>query len=123
MKLKEPEIRKWVQEGIDEHAISFAEEYGRYLADNRMTTSQIRNVFGEIRRIQMNGFDKERTNFLLLKPKLAYTAKRHNTPVLINFFEFYKVAASAVSGEEEYGHLVNLLEAILAYHKYAGGKE
>ena len=68
--------KSWIETGITDDCIRFAEGFGSHLERNRFTTSQIRNVFGEIKRIQMSGFDNGRTDFLLLKPKMAYAARR-----------------------------------------------
>ena len=38
----------WITSKIDENAVSFSENFGKYLAENRLTTSQIRNVYGEL---------------------------------------------------------------------------
>ena len=95
-----------------------------------LTTSQIRIVFGEMRRIQMNGFSKDsQTDFLLLKPKLAYAVKRHDKRGLTAFYKLFVEAYEAVdtindeNGKKHFENLMNLMEAVLAYHKYHGGKE
>jgi CRISPR-associated protein Csm2 len=59
---------------------------------------------------------------LLLKPKLAYEkarAHREITP----FFEIINPLPELVSDEKDYNTLCNFVEAILAYHKYCGGRE
>ena len=122
-------IERWVKDGIDKATISFAEEFGRYVANNDLTTSQIRTVFGEMRRIQMNNYTSEKTDFILLKPKLAYAVKRHNKKGLTKFFDFFSLGYEAVdttndeNGKKHFENLMNLMEAVLAYHKYHGGKE
>ena len=72
-------IEKWVKSQIDADTVKFADKFGDFIAANGkgMTNSQIRNIFGEMRRIQMNGFNqKEKISFILLKPKMAYVVKR-----------------------------------------------
>lgn len=94
-----------------------------------LTTSQIRNVFGEMRRIQMKGYEEEKTSFLLLKPKLAYAVKRHKKKGIQLFYEVFSIAYDAVDtnnnnlGKIHFNNFMNLMEAIIAYHKYHGGKE
>ena len=46
------------------------------MADNNLTNSKIRSIYGEIKRIQMGEFEKEKTSFYLLKPKVAYALGR-----------------------------------------------
>ena len=50
----------WITNGITEETIEYARKTGKILARN-LSTSQIRNVYGEMKRIQMKGFDSEKT--------------------------------------------------------------
>lgn len=126
---KEPQIKRWVTDKIDEDTIDFASEFGKQIADGGLTTSQIRIVFGEMRRIQMNDYLNQKTDFLLLKAKLAYAVKRHNKPGLTDFFKLFEIAYDAVdknndeNGTKHFKNMMDLTEAVLAYHKYFGGKE
>ncbi len=92
--------------------------------DERLTTSQIRNIFGSIKKIEMKGFHGQESEFLLLKPKLAYTASRSGakkgTKELKNVLT---IAVNAVEDDEKkFENFCNFFEAILAYHRAAGGK-
>ncbi len=130
-------IQNWVQNGIDSNAVTKASEWGKILAtpnDKRgnpdgLTTSQIRNVFGELRRIQLNGYKNEKTSFLLLKPKLAYAVKRHKKEGVKLFYQLFCMASDSVDkenltiGEKHFEHLMNIMEAVLAYHKFHSDKE
>jgi CRISPR-associated protein Csm2 len=132
MRIKESTLKGWIQNGISPEAVSFADHFGKFLKAG-MTTSQIRNVFGELRRIQMNGFTgKERTSFLLLKPKLAYTVKRFKAKErdpLFKFYDLFSIGFEAVNstGEDRradaFENFMQLMEAVLAYHRFHGGKE
>lgn len=119
----------WITEKINKAGIDFADEFGRYIAsDGRgMTTSQIRNFFGEVKRIQLKGYTnlKEQTSFLLLKPKLAYAAKRANKRETTKFREIMEMAHNSVEEGNllHFQNYVDFLEAILAYHKTYGGRE
>lgn len=125
----QPKIQNWIANQIDEDTIKFADEFGNQIANGGLTTSQIRIVFGEMRRIQMNGYKNQKTDFLLLKAKLAYAVKRHNKHGLTDFFRLFEKAYDAVDknnddiGEKNFKNMMDLTEAILAYHKYHGGKE
>ena len=55
--------RSWITDGIDKDLIPFAEKMGIYMANNKLTKSKIRSIYGEIKRIQMGDFDKERPHF------------------------------------------------------------
>lgn len=89
--------------------------------DRGLTTSQIRNVFGLVKRMEINGFDAQ--EFILLKPKLAYAAARANTDGTHAFAEVLTRAIEAVDEDEKkFARFVDFFEAILAYHKAAGGK-
>lgn len=113
---------EWITNGLNEKCIDYSKDFGSFLADNRLTTSQIRNVYGELKRIQQKGFEKERTSFLLLRPKMAYADKRNENDGLRMLKRVFDKAAIEVKTEVHYNNLVNAMEAILAYHKAFGGK-
>lgn len=116
-------IQKWITDGVDADAIVFAEDAGKYMAKNKLTTSQIRNIYGEIKRIQIGDFDKERTSFYLLKPKVAYAVSRQNNCEGLRFFQdFFNKAYAVVSKKQHFEHFCELMEAMLAYHKANNGK-
>lgn len=115
-------IQKWIKNGVDADTIAFAEEAGKYMAYNKLTTSQIRNIYGEIKRIQIGGFDKEKTSFFLLKPKVAYAVSRQNCDGLKFFQKFFNGAYVAVTDKQSFEHFCELMEAMLAYHKANNGK-
>jgi len=118
----------WIQSGLNTEAIKFAEEFGKSLA-RTLSTSQIRNVFGEVRRIQQKGitnsFDSE---VLLLKPKLSYARARANAArdlesVLSSAID--AIFQNAINPEQKFQrfeNFANFFEAILAYHRAYGGK-
>ena len=126
---------KWITRGIDTKGICYAEEFGKHLANGggnfsmKLTTSQLRNFFGEVRRIQTGGFNE--MDFLLLKPKLAYASGRQGGNAVKPLKLILDMAHAAVFKEEEDGkpitarfqNFVNFFEAVLAYHKGYGGKD
>ncbi len=73
-----PFREQWITIGIKGDAIDYADKLGQRLVQERFTTSQIRNFYGELKRIQLKGIDndKQKSAFHLLHPKLAYAAKR-----------------------------------------------
>ena len=113
---------EWITSGISDEAIKFANDFGKYLKEEGMSTSQIRNIFGELRRIQMVGYEKEKVSFKLLKPKIAYIVGREKKNVLRDFKSVFDKLHGSVRDRKTFENFVSLFEAILAYHKYYGGK-
>ena len=114
--------------------VAQAETLGRQLAKERLSTSQIRNIFGSVRRIEMNwpehpqsDADHERVRkaqreLLLLKPKMAYQAKRERGRGVKELTDVLSEAIDLVDGERKnFQNFVDFCEATLAYHKAAGG--
>lgn len=116
-----PFDKNWIINGVDSKTVEFAETLGKSLAQRRLSTSQIRNVFGEIKRIQLKGFEKEKTSFFLLKPKMAYAASRNNSEAIKALKVAFDEAHTYVTTEATYKNFVDFFEAILAYHKAYGG--
>lgn len=128
----------WIKDGLKQEAIEFAEEFGKELNNGKLTTTQIRNFFGEV--VKLRGSlsqDKfpasTERSFLMLKPKLAYAVKRHGnertSPGIMDFQNVIQPAISAVlngnTEKEKYERFINFadfFEAIIAYHRANGGK-
>ena len=106
-------------EGDAEKLVATAQEIGHYLARQRLSTSQIRNIFGEVKRMQASGYD--RGSLILLKPRLAYAAGRHGGAVK-DLRDVLVAAIDVVDDATKFKNFVNFFEAILAYHREAGGK-
>ena len=135
---------EWISAGIDTDARQFMEDFGQYLCDRQqgdnrpgfkaMTTSQIRNVFSEVKRISTSLSEnvqwtewEEYPTFLMLRPKIAYnTARalaRTRDSRMIDFKKVFDAAHEQVTGPEQFRRFMMLLEGIIAYHKVYGGKE
>lgn len=116
--------QSWITQGADKELDQFAEETGRYIGDNGLTTSQIRNFYGEIKRIQSGTFDKNQASFYLLRPKMAYAAGRFpKNEGLKHFKDVIDNAWPCVKDNETYNNFCNLVEAILAYHRFYHPKD
>lgn len=114
------EIRQVIQQG-GKTLVQVAERLGPNLQQGRLTTSQIRNIYGMVKQMEMRGFDGN--EFVLLKPKLAYAAARADTPGAQTLKNVLTWAIDAVDGDEaKFARFVDFFEAILAYHKAAGGR-
>lgn len=122
----------WITTEITEDCIRFTESFGSFLAKKGFSSSQFRNVYGEIKRIQFKGFGTNKTDFLLLKPKLAYASSRASDykkkEAATQFERLIAKAHTAVAvGTNEdlkrFENFCDFVEAILAYHKAKGGKD
>ncbi len=123
-----------IEEKVTDKTVKFAEDFGKYLGTDvkegyktltaKLTTSQLRNFFGEVKRQQMCGFDE--TAFALLKPKLAYAVGRADKKSKI--VDFYEVMSEAIDRvlnakseadqKKRFKNFIDFFEAIVAYHKY-----
>ena len=114
----------WIKSEADKNLVDYAEIAGRQLASKEygLTTSKIRNIYGEIKRIQVGGFDDNKPSFYLLKPKVAYALGRDNkNKGLILFSLIFNDCFNDVTDKRTYNNFCNFMEAILAYHKANGG--
>lgn len=125
-----------IQDKVTDATVQFAKSFGEYLAekdDNAepLTTSQLRKFFGEVKRQQMMGYDN--TEFIMLKPKLAYAVGRAKQNGRRNkaqkIEDFYLVLADAIDKVESsadkpkaFKNFITAFEAIVAYHKAAEKK-
>ena len=115
--------------------VNTAQRFGSELhRDDKLTKSQIRNVFGEVRRIeadwQPDDPEDAARNFrrlLLLKPRMAYQRSRESKTE--SLMTLLTAAIDLVAAQEQveqryegFRHFVEFFEAILAYHAAAGGK-
>lgn len=122
----EARLRAIIREGDYCTLVEVAEAVGRELAKKELATSQIRNVFGEVRRLQ-NRYDPNR--LLMLRPKLAYMGARVKGGDSLR--EVLTAAIQEVFAEnpdertqrERFQRLADFFEAILAYHKAHGGRD
>ncbi len=114
--------------------VDHAEDLGGRLKNANLTTSQIRALFGEVRQIQaqLSIGEQERARALrkliLLKPKMAYRARRERgrgveelTSVLDPAIDLVVAGTDQEAQERNFQRFVDFFEAILAYHKAAGG--
>ena len=119
-----------------------ADRLGRSLKGQRLTTSQIRALFGEVRQIQAEwGMEGRRDHALrrliLLKPKMAYRARKERGRAVEQLVRVLDPALDLVidapprpenqapgaanNQDDNFQRFVDFFEAILAYHKAYGG--
>lgn len=128
---KDQDLSAIIIDGDVDRLIRWAEDVGGGLARNeRLTTSQVRNFFGAVRQIEAeiepNTDELSSSTYRrlrLLKPKLAYQGKREGRGVET----LGKVLMPAIDlvGDDvkRFKRFVEFFEAILAYHKAAGGRD
>ena len=124
-KMSELNIKKeWIEKGADREMVKCAEIAGEFMANNNLTNSKIRSIYGEIKRIQMGEFEKEKSSFYLLRPKVAYALGRDEKNQGLKLFKLvFDKASEYVTDQSSYHNFCNFIEAILAYHKAHGGKD
>lgn len=117
---------KDIVEDAEENAKKFAQV-------DKIKTNQIRNFFAAISKMRVNFSIAEKGNkyqsiendLILLKPKLAYAAGRQKA--VRKFQEYVTKAIDAVINsnkkEEAVENFFALIESIVAYHKYHGGRD
>ncbi len=121
------QLKAIIEQGDARELVKSAETVGSALAASRLTTSQIRGIFATVRQIQMKWPPGEpcakepMRQLLLLKPKLAYQARRSGQGVE-NLKQVLVPAIDMVANREQFGRFVDYFEAILAYHRAAGGE-
>ena len=101
---------------LNEYADALADWYVKGKDNEKLTTSQIRNVLDEIQK--MKDYDEYRLQ--MLRPKLAYAAGRHKGKVK----EFRNLMEVLIknTNKANFSNFKNFVEAIVAYHKFHGGK-
>jgi CRISPR-associated protein Csm2 len=122
-----------IVEGNAKTTVEQARALGEKLAQ-QLTTNQIRNIFGTVRRIEMNWPEEPKTQaehqrvvkaqreLLLLKPKMAYQAKRERGSGVRTLVDVLTDAIDLIDQDRtRFQHFVDFFEAILAYHKAYGG--
>ena len=128
-------LRAIIVEGDAEATVEYADGLGEALATKyRLSTNQIRNIFGTVRRIEMTWPEKPKDSaeqeqsrqakrdLLLLKPKMAYRAKREHGRGVKVLTDILTEAIDLVEGDRRrFQHFVDFFEATLAYHKAHGG--
>lgn len=123
---------KEITEKITKATVEFANRFGNHLGTDdtkidtngktcttreKLTTNQLRKFFGEVKRQQLQGYNE--TDFVLLKPKLAYAVGRSKgkNPKIKDFYMVMSDAIDKVNNPEQFINFIKIFEAIVAYHK------
>lgn len=100
--------------------VQVAEAFGRHIARD-VSSSHIRNIYGTVKQMEMSGFNYH--ELILLKPKIAYAAKRDGHRAAEELRDLLTAAIDAVGeAATRFQRFADFFEAILAYHKAYGGR-
>jgi len=131
------EIEQIMVRGNVETLVTVADRVGKLLKEQRLTTNQIRNVYGTVRQIQMrwpSNPEKSYRDAVLLRPKMAYFAEREKRSkggggsdgmeTLQSVLEpaLKYLTADNQPSRERFDRFTEFFEAIVAYHKKYGGR-
>lgn len=103
-----------------EKFIDLSERFGTYCAKNGISTSQIRGIYQKVKRLP-DDFENSKKELNLLRPKLAYQKGRFSK--LGPLTEVLDDLIKKVKDDSTLRGFKNFFEAIIAYHKAAGGAE
>ena len=130
-KLSDAQIKRIIVEGDSHLLVESAEAYGKFLKQNGLSTSQIRAVFGSVRRISGGWRSSDRATklrqILLLKPRLRYQSARSRqvaplADLLAPAIDHVCAAEDDKVLETRFKNFEDLFESVLAYHTAAGGR-
>jgi len=122
----------WIQNGITDEAVEWSKSFGQYLTTddslNPLSTSQIRKFFGELKRIQADP-EKYKEEIPMLKAKLAYAVGRDKKirgkySKIKKLYEELELGINSIRKDKNTDliRFVKLVESIVAFHKFFGGK-
>lgn len=134
--MQQEEVMRWVKDGPAPETINAAKRFGEQIKEKGLTTSQIRQVFSKLKSIEAKGYMHQRSDFMMLKPFIAYAAGRQSKvrglQDLKDRVTWGIDAVLDVTETDEKKHLeeeqkrfqnfCKFFEAILAYHRASGGK-
>lgn len=124
------DIQKIIQTHDPALLVNLSETLGRKFSDQGLTSSQIRNVFGQVRQIEaMWRIDDQsqlaQTRLHLLKPRLSYQAAKENKAGVQSLAISLTEAIDAVFASappdtvlnDRFRRFTDFFEALLAYHR------
>ncbi len=117
-----------------ERIVQIAEQKGQEFKNKGIKTNQIRNFFAAILSIKNKmeamtekfDFEKIKTDFILLKPKVAYAAGRKSE--VRPFKDFIDELIDALlqsdnTTDKATKNFFTVIESVVAYHKFYGGRD
>ena len=104
----------------DDSMIEFTKKWGKKLAQRKMSTSQLRNIYEEITRIK-TAKELNLTSVYLLRAKVSYAVGRSDKTkrkAMELFQRIFLLAHTHVNNQKTFNNFCNYMEALVAYHKY-----
>ncbi len=98
---------------------AYIERVKKYVQNNRsgLTTAQLRNVFSKVKNLD------DCSTLSTLRPKLAYVSGRSEKEEMKTLLFLLDELITKVSEKKQLDQFKDFFEAVIAYHKYFGGKE
>jgi CRISPR type III-A-associated protein Csm2 len=104
--------------------------------EKELSTTQLRKFFGQLKRLQAEvqvdgNYQKHEVKMLMLAPQLAYAVGRNKKKLGRNIIDTTKIGhfhdeitsmLNSVSEDKHFNNFVNIIEAVVAYHKFEGGE-
>jgi len=109
-------LQKIIAQGDAETLVEWAEKIGKALR-GKVPMHIVRRIFGTLKRLELKqGFDEaSKRQLTLLRPQLAYAVKRQSSAT--GFAQVLDPALRLVQSGPQLAHLIDFVEAILAYHR------
>ncbi|OAT80441.1 type III-A CRISPR-associated protein Csm2 [Desulfotomaculum copahuensis] len=110
--------------------VKYAEDMGRHLVQINLKTNQIRKFLDAVKKLEAvktagaGGSGREffdRDGVKLLKPKLAYAAGRQSE--VKPLMRLLDPCIDRVETKEDFKQFARLVESIVAYHRFYGGRD
>ena len=129
--MQKNEVEKWISSGPEPELMDSAQKFGEKIKKTGLTTSQIRQVFSKLKSIEAKKYIQQRTEFMMLKPFIAYAAGRQAKVHGLQEFKekitwgidcVLNVHGDETEEEKRFKNFCTFFEAILAYHRACGGK-
>lgn len=112
-----------------ERLVEMASQMGDFLANRiRLKTSQIRKFLDAVNEIKTKSVQQAtedafyRSECMLLKPKLAYAAGRQPAEVK-PLMSVLVPCIDRVYNKKDFSNFYRFVEAIMAYHRFHGGRD
>lgn len=113
--------------------VDMANDMGKDLAQT-LKINQIRRFLDALRKIEQEFYrvsvsadqrqrEKIKHNLSMLRPKLAYAVSREKKVKPLMTVLEPAIRQAAANPEQNFEKLLHFMEAIIAYHKYYGGKD
>jgi len=98
-----------------------SEKLGKKFAELKLTSSQLRKFFNEVRSIeaQIDGkFDEQKALILMLKSKVAYSVGKKTSKTPAEFKDFIDACIDKINDEKDFKGFVKFFEAVVGYFYY-----